>query len=64
MAELGLALGVILVFEGVLYALFPDAMKRMMALVLTLPPETLRNTGLMVAASGVFVIWLIKRVLT
>lgn len=61
MSQLLFALGVILAFEGALYAFFPDAMKRMMALVVTLPSEQLRNTGLVVAAGGFLLIWLVRR---
>jgi len=58
--ELGIALGLILVIEGVLYALFPGAMRRFMVQALAQPPETLRRVGLMAALFGFAVIWLIK----
>ncbi len=52
------ALGLAITIEGVLYALFPDAMRRMMVQVLRLPPDTLRAAGLAAAGLGVFVVWL------
>ena len=50
----GLAL--VLVVEGLLYALFPDAIRKMMALAITTPPEQLRLYGLSVAVIGALMI--------
>ena len=63
MEELALAFGLILALEGALYALFPDGMKKMMLLVMALPSERLRLTGLATAIVGVGIIWLLRRVL-
>ncbi|MCB2099848.1 MAG: DUF2065 domain-containing protein [Rhodobacterales bacterium] len=54
------ALGLALAIEGVAYALFPDAMKRMMAQVLSLPSQQLRAAGLVAAALGVVFVWLVR----
>lgn len=54
------ALGLVFVIEGVIYALFPDAMKRMIVSILALPPEQLRAFGLVMAVFGVFVVWLVR----
>ena len=59
MADLATALALVLVIEGMLYALFPDAMQRMMRVALEAPPTVLRNGGLAAAMLGVLVIWLI-----
>lgn len=61
MTELGLALALMLVIEGAVYALFPDAMKRMMRLVQDQPSVSIRWTGVGVAAVGVGLAWLIRR---
>ncbi|MBL4740740.1 MAG: DUF2065 domain-containing protein [Sneathiella sp.] len=55
---LGLAL--VFFFEGAMYALFPEGMKRMMVSVLQMSSSSLRVGGLSAAVVGVFVIWLIK----
>lgn len=60
MDDLIAALGLVMVIEGVLYALFPDAVKRMMAAAFAQPPATLRGFGLAVAAAGVIVVWLVR----
>ncbi|MCH7929540.1 MAG: DUF2065 domain-containing protein [Proteobacteria bacterium] len=54
------AVALILVIEGAVYALFPDAMKRMMAQVLTLPDGSLRWAGLAAAVLGIFLVWVIR----
>ena len=55
------AIGLALAVEGALYALFPSAMKRAMALVLSQPAEQLRLAGLAGATLGVGLIWLVQR---
>jgi uncharacterized protein YjeT (DUF2065 family) len=54
------ALALILVIEGVAYALFPEGMKRILAQVLALPPASLRNAGLMSAIAGLVLVWLAR----
>ena len=54
------ALGLVLVIEGALYALMPDAMKRMMGQVQTVPSSMMRAAGLAAAAIGVLVVWWIR----
>jgi len=54
------ALGLAAVVEGLLYAAFPDAMKRAMAEFMALPEETRRKMGLSIAMFGLFVIWIVR----
>lgn len=58
--DLGLALALILVIEGLLYALFPGAMHRLMTLALSQPPGIMRWMGLAAAALGVALVWLVQ----
>ncbi len=60
MNDLLSAVAIALFLEGAAYALFPDAMKRAMLHVLAQPPSTLRLTGLVVAASAVAAVWLLR----
>ncbi|NQV85068.1 MAG: DUF2065 domain-containing protein [Rhodospirillales bacterium] len=53
------ALGLAIAMEGILYSLFPDAMKRMMAQVIALPSGTIRGVGIGAAFAGVFILWLV-----
>lgn len=60
LADFLTALGLVLALEGLLYAAFPEAMKRMVAAVLQMPPGTIRAVGLVAAAIGVIVVWLVR----
>lgn len=60
MTDLIVAIGLVLVIEGILYALFPSAMQRMMAMALSQPPRSLRTAGLVAAAIGVGIVWLVR----
>ncbi|ASP33741.1 DUF2065 domain-containing protein [Roseibium sediminicola] len=60
MSELVTALGLVLVLEGVLYALVPGGMKAIMRSALETPDQTLRLTGLIAAVIGVFLVWIIR----
>lgn len=60
MRDLLTALALMLVIEGVLYAAFPDAMRRAIAAALALPQSTLRTAGLVAAAVGVAAVWAIR----
>lgn len=60
MSDLITALGLVLVIEGALYALFPDGMKRLMALMLNQPAGSLRTAGRDQAGLGVGIVWLLR----
>ena len=55
-----LAGALVLFFEGALYALFPDGMKRMMQSVLQTPSVNLRVFGVVSAILGVICVWFLK----
>ena len=59
-SDLVTALGLVLVIEGLLLALFPDGLKRMIAEIMGKPSESLRVGGVVSAAIGVGVIWLVR----
>ncbi|WP_321332878.1 DUF2065 domain-containing protein [Breoghania sp.] len=54
------ALGLVFVIEGILYALLPGALKRMMSQVQDAPDQMLRLGGLAALGLGVFVVWLVR----
>nr|WP_299817343.1 DUF2065 domain-containing protein [uncultured Roseibium sp.] len=60
MSELMTALGLVLVVEGVLYALAPGGMKAVMRSALETSDQTLRVAGLVAAGVGVFLVWIIR----
>ncbi|MBV9522531.1 MAG: DUF2065 domain-containing protein [Alphaproteobacteria bacterium] len=61
MKDLGTALAMVLVIEGMLYALFPEGMQRMAAQMPTVPATVLRAAGLAAACFGVGFVWLMRR---
>ncbi|HHZ67459.1 MAG TPA: DUF2065 domain-containing protein [Alphaproteobacteria bacterium] len=50
----------VLVFEGVVYTLFPSQMKNFMGRMMDMPTSLLRNSGLVAAVAGVLLVWLIR----
>lgn len=61
MRDLWTALALVLVIEGILYALFPEGMKRVAAQATLVPPQALRLAGLAAACVGVVLVWLVRR---
>ena len=61
MRELSTGLALVLVIEGVLYALFPEGMKHVAARAMLVPPQILRASGLLAASAGVVIVWLLRR---
>jgi uncharacterized protein len=61
MRDLWTALALVLVIEGVLYALFPEGMKRAAARAVAIPPQALRMAGLAAVCLGVALVWLVRR---
>lgn len=61
MKELGVAFGLLLVIEGLLYAMFPGAMKNMLTIMKDMPAQKLRTGGLFFAAFGFIIVWYIKK---
>jgi uncharacterized protein len=56
------AAGLLLVFEGILFAAFPEATKRAMMQVIGSPDQWLRRTGILCAIGGVVLIWFARHV--
>ena len=58
--DLLMALGLVFVIEGLLYALVPGHLKTMMKAMETVPDETLRLGGMIALGFGVFTVWAVK----
>lgn len=61
MGDLVAALGLALAIEGLLFASFPDAMKRAMLEAAELSREHMRLVGLATALLGVAIVWVMRR---
>lgn len=60
MTDLMVAIGLVLVIEGVAYAAFPQAIRRMLKMVEETPDSTMRVGGLAVASFGLVIVWLVR----
>ena len=60
MADLVVAIGLVFAIEGLLFAAFPRAAKRLAASALETPESMLRVSGIMSAVLGVLIVWLIR----
>jgi uncharacterized protein YjeT (DUF2065 family) len=60
MRELIIAFGLLLFFEGILYALFPSQMKNMLKIVEKIQVKQLRSGGLFFALIGFGIVWFLK----
>ena len=58
------ALGLVLVIEGLLYALVPAQLKAMMLSVQKLSDDQLRIAGVAAMATGVVAVWLVHAAFT
>jgi uncharacterized protein YjeT (DUF2065 family) len=59
-ADLLSALGLVLVLEGALWALFPDGMRRAASVAAAAQDGQLRRVGLVAACLGVGLVWLVR----
>ena len=59
-ADLITVFALVLVFEGVVYALFPSQMKNFMERMMEMPNSSLRNSGVVAAVAGVILVWLTR----
>jgi uncharacterized protein YjeT (DUF2065 family) len=60
MTDLATALALVLVLEGLLWALAPEGMKRAAALALGMANGQLRIGGVAAVALGVLLVWMLR----
>ena len=58
--QIVMALGLVLVIEGLLYALVPGQLKAMMVAFQKLSDDQLRTGGVIAMALGVMIVWLVR----
>lgn len=58
--DLVTALGLVLVIEGLLLAVAPEALRRMVVAVASQPADMLRVGGAISVAIGVAIVWLVR----
>ncbi len=57
MSTLLLAIGLVLIVEGLAYALAPSLLERMLEILRSLPEGTVRQIGLLAIVSGLILVW-------
>lgn len=60
MPDVLMALGLVFVIEGLLYALVPARLRAMMGAMQKLSDDQMRIGGIMAMAIGVAVVWLVR----
>jgi uncharacterized protein YjeT (DUF2065 family) len=58
--ELIIALGLFLVLEGLIYALFPSGVKKMAEQLPMIADQSLRMFGVLIIGLGVLIVWFVK----
>ena len=61
MTEFIIAIGLVLLIEGLLCALFPSKIKNMSKLIEAMPKKSLRIIGMVFSIVGFIIIWYIKK---
>ena len=60
MSDFVVAVALLLVLEGILFAAFPTMAKRAMISAMETPDATLRIVGLVAAVLGVAIVWAVR----
>ena len=60
MTDLVAALGLVLAIEGLTFMAFPGAARKAAAQIAATPESSLRTVGVVAAALGVGVVWLVR----
>ena len=60
MSDFITAIGLVLVIEGLLYAVAPSVARRMAREAAQIPETTMRAVGIVVVCAGVLVVWLVR----
>jgi hypothetical protein len=60
MSDLVVAIGLVLVIEGLLWSLFPGLGRKLLEAAARTPESSLRMAGAVAVAVGVAVVWLVR----
>jgi len=61
LTDLGAAIGLVFVIEGLMLAVAPAMPKRLAASLSAVPEARVRIVGLVALAAGVAIVWLVRR---
>jgi uncharacterized protein len=60
MSDLAVAFGLVLVIEGMLWALVPGLGRRLLEATAGAPESSMRAAGALAVAAGVLIVWLVR----
>ncbi len=60
MSDLIVGAGLVLVFEGLMWALAPDMARRLLEAASETPPATLRAAGWVAVVAGLILVWFVR----
>jgi uncharacterized protein YjeT (DUF2065 family) len=60
MSDLAVAFGLVLVIEGLLWALVPSLGRRLLEKTAGAPESSMRLAGVLAVAAGVLIVWLVR----
>jgi uncharacterized protein YjeT (DUF2065 family) len=60
MNDLAVAIGLVLVIEGLVWALVPRLGRKLLEATAETPESTLRLAGALAVAAGVFIVWMVR----
>ncbi|MGC2409201.1 MAG: DUF2065 family protein [Methyloceanibacter sp.] len=60
MSDLVVALGLVLVIEGLLWSLWPGLGRKLLEVTAAAPESSLRMAGALAVAAGVVLVWLVR----
>ncbi len=60
MSDFVVAVGLVFILEGLVFAAFPGNAKRAMASAMEMPDQALRLIGLLSAIVGLLAVWLVR----
>ncbi|MFV0366912.1 MAG: DUF2065 domain-containing protein [Hyphomicrobiaceae bacterium] len=60
MSDIIVAVGLVLVIEGLIWALAPDQGRRLLAIAASAPDDALKQAGWAAVVAGAIVVWLVR----
>ncbi|MCR8546563.1 DUF2065 domain-containing protein [Salipiger sp. P9] len=60
LTDIGTGIALVLIIEGLVYALAPSLVERLLEALREMPLETRRNLGLLTVVTGVLLLWVFR----
>lgn len=60
LTDIGTGIALVLIIEGLVYALAPSLVERLLEALRAMPLEARRNLGLLTVATGLLLLWIFR----